>query len=68
MALIVFGLLGMIYVQGWITLMVVLLFSSGIIMLTLGILGEYIWRILDVAQNRPVYFIEHDTHEDKDKK
>ena len=59
-ALIVLNLLGAIEVEGWTTLMVILLFSSGMIMLILGILGEYIWRILDVAQNRPVYFVEDD--------
>jgi len=38
--------------------MILLLFSSGIIMLTLGILGEYIWRGMDAARNRPVYIID----------
>ena len=56
--LIVLNLMGLIYVQGWTTLAVITLFSSGMIMLVLGVLGEYIWRILDVAQNRPVYFVE----------
>jgi dolichol-phosphate mannosyltransferase len=56
--LIVFRILGLIEVTGWTTLMIVVLFSSGMIMFSLGILGEYIWRTLDVAQNRPVYFIE----------
>ena len=56
--LIIANIFGLIEVEGWTTLMVVVLFSSGMIMLTLGILGEYIWRILDVAQNRPVYFVE----------
>ncbi|MCL1998383.1 MAG: glycosyltransferase family 2 protein [Turicibacter sp.] len=58
--LIIFNMTGVIAVAGWTTLMIVLLFSSGVIMLTLGIIGEYIWRILDVAQNRPVYFVEED--------
>ena len=49
---------GNIQVQGWTTLMILLLFSSGIIMLTLGILGEYIWRGMDAARNRPVYIID----------
>lgn len=48
-------------VQGFTTLMIVILFSSGMIMLSLGILGEYIWRTFDVAQNRPVYIIEEET-------
>ena len=58
--LIILNLTGTIEVEGWTTLMILLLFSSGMIMLILGILGEYVWRILDVAQNRPVYFIEEE--------
>jgi len=58
--LIIFKFTGNINVTGWTALMVVILFSSGIIMFSLGILGEYIWRTLDVAQNRPVYFVEED--------
>ena len=58
--LIISRISGAINVSGWTTLMVVVLFSSGLIMLSLGILGEYIWRTLDVAQNRPVYFIEEE--------
>lgn len=55
---------GIIPEAGYTPLMVTILFSSGIIMLSLGILGEYIWRILDVAQNRPVYFIEEEINDD----
>jgi dolichol-phosphate mannosyltransferase len=51
-------LLGGIAVQGWTTMMILLLFSSGLIMLTLGVLGEYIWRIMDSSRNRPVYIID----------
>lgn len=45
-------------VSGWTTIVVLLLLSFGIIMLTLGILGEYIWRILDASRNRPPYIID----------
>lgn len=45
-------------VQGWATLTILLLFSSGTIMLTLGVLGEYLWRTFDAARKRPVYIIE----------
>ena len=45
-------------VNGWTTIVVLLLLSFGIIMLTLGILGEYIWRILDASRNRPPYIID----------
>ena len=45
-------------VQGWSTLMCLVLFSSGIILLMLGILGEYLWRTLDATRNRPVFIID----------
>ncbi len=51
-------LTGSIEVEGWTSLLIVMLFSSGLIMLTLGILGEYIWRTLDSARSRPVYIVE----------
>lgn len=43
---------------GWASLMSVVLLTSGLIMLMLGILGEYIWRTLDASRNRPPYLIE----------
>ena len=58
--LVILNLAGLIYVEGWTTLMVITLFASGTIMFTLGVLGEYMWRILDVSQNRPVYFIDEE--------
>ena len=53
-AKIVFG----ISVQGFTTLAILILFSFGTIMLTLGILGEYIWRGFDAARKRPIYIID----------
>ncbi|MCH5337367.1 MAG: glycosyltransferase family 2 protein [Acetatifactor sp.] len=53
-----FKLAGMIEVSGWTTLFIFNLFSFGVIMLTLGILGEYLWRIFDASRNRPTYIIE----------
>lgn len=57
-------LLGMINVSGWTTLFIFNLFSFGVIMLTMGILGEYIWRIFDASRNRPPYIVEADNHEE----
>lgn len=51
-------ILGGISVEGWTTLILLQLFSSGLIMFTLGILGEYIWRGMDAARKRPVYIVE----------
>ena len=51
---------GLIDVNGWTTLFIFNLFSFGIIMLTLGILGGYLWRTFDASRNRPSYIIEED--------
>lgn len=45
-------------IAGWASLMCVVLLGFGIIMLFLGVLGEYIWRTLDAARNRPPYIID----------
>ncbi|MCC6730184.1 MAG: glycosyltransferase family 2 protein [Chthonomonadales bacterium] len=44
-------------VHGWASLMVVLLLCSGVQLLMLGILSEYLWRSLDASRNRPVYIV-----------
>lgn len=43
---------------GWASLMSVVLLTSGLIMLMLGILGEYIWRSFDASRNRPPFLID----------
>jgi dolichol-phosphate mannosyltransferase len=45
-------------VQGWSSLMVVVLLLGGFQMLMLGVLGEYLWRAFDEARGRPRYVIE----------
>jgi dolichol-phosphate mannosyltransferase len=45
-------------VQGWSSLMVVVLIVGGIQMLMMGVLGEYLWRALDESRRRPRYLIE----------
>lgn len=61
----VFKLMGKIHVSGWTTLFIFNLFSFGMIMLTLGILGEYLWRIFDASRNRPPYLIEEETEREE---
>lgn len=56
--LLVSRLQGLIQVDGWTTLIIFSLFSFGVIMMTLGILGEYLWRIYDSSRNRPTYIVE----------
>ena len=43
---------------GWASLMCVICLSSGAILLTLGVLGEYICRTLDSSRNRPPFIID----------
>ncbi len=45
-------------IMGWASLMCVVVFSFGCIMLMMGILGEYVWRALDASRNRPPFLID----------
>jgi polyisoprenyl-phosphate glycosyltransferase len=56
--IIVAKIFGLIPVQGWATVMAVILFVSSFQMLALGILGEYVWRTLDASRNRPNYVVD----------
>ncbi|MCD4679235.1 MAG: glycosyltransferase family 2 protein, partial [Bacteroidales bacterium] len=44
--------------KGWAPIVILILVLSGIQMLMLGIIGEYLWRTLDQVRNRPPYVIE----------
>lgn len=48
---------GAIEVSGWTTLFIFNLFSFGITMSTLGVLGGYLWRTFNAARKRPVYIV-----------
>jgi polyisoprenyl-phosphate glycosyltransferase len=48
-------------VQGWTTTMVVLAFFSGVQLLCLGVLGEYLWRALDAARGRKRFLVRERT-------
>jgi dolichol-phosphate mannosyltransferase len=59
-ALVIFldKLFGGMPAKGWAPLMIMILVLSGIQMLMLGIIGEYLWRALDQIRNRQPYIIE----------
>ncbi|WP_066459285.1 glycosyltransferase family 2 protein [Castellaniella caeni] len=44
-------------VRGWATLIIVILFFSGVNLMSLGIVGEYIARIFTEVKGRPVYLL-----------
>lgn len=48
-------------VQGWATLMIVVLLLGGFQMAMMGMLGEYLWRTYDETRGRPRYVIEKNT-------
>jgi glycosyltransferase involved in cell wall biosynthesis len=52
-------------ISGWPTLTVALMFFSGIQLLSIGILGEYIGRIFTEVKQRPLYVIAEDLSDTK---
>ncbi|MCS7243034.1 MAG: glycosyltransferase family 2 protein [Candidatus Caldatribacterium sp.] len=57
-AIVVAKLLGKSTVPGWASLAVMNLFFSGIILIILGIMGEYLGRMYEEAKNRPLYIVD----------
>lgn len=53
-------------IEGWSSLMIVVLVLGGIQMMMMGILGEYLWRALDESRRRPRYLIEATTAKETD--
>jgi hypothetical protein len=48
-------------VQGWATLITVVLFFSGVNLMSLGVVGEYVARIFTEVKARPVYLLRERT-------
>jgi dolichol-phosphate mannosyltransferase len=44
--------------KGWAPIMILILLLFGIVLLMLGIIGEYLWRVLDQVRGRAGYIIE----------
>ncbi len=47
-----------IRVEGWASLAVIVLFTSGFQLISLGIIGEYLWRNFDESRKRPPFVVE----------
>ncbi len=45
-------------VPGWSSLMVVVLVTACFQMIGLGVLGEYLWRTLEIGRNRPNFIVD----------
>jgi len=48
---------------GWASVVLAISFFSGVQLLTLGILGEYIGRLYVEAKNRPLYFVSEEVRD-----
>lgn len=45
--------------SGWASMVAIQLFFSGITLIILGIIGEYVGRIYDECKNRPLYIVRN---------
>jgi len=52
-------------VPGWTTLTAGIMFSAGVQLICLGIIGEYIGRIFEEVKQRPLYLITDEWHSDR---
>ncbi len=43
---------------GWASLVIIILTVSGTQLILMGVLGEYLWRVLDESRRRPLYVVE----------
>lgn len=46
------------FISGWPTLVVLVLVLGGIQLITVGIIGEYLWRGVDETRARPLYLVQ----------
>ena len=48
--------------EGWTTVVVVVLILGGLQLVVLGVLGEYLWRTADEGRRRPLYVVQEVFH------
>jgi dolichol-phosphate mannosyltransferase len=49
---------GEVPIEGWTSIIVIVTFLLGLIIIMLGIIGEYLWRTLDEARQAPLFIID----------
>jgi dolichol-phosphate mannosyltransferase len=47
-------------VPGWTSLVIINVFFSGVVLICLGLVGEYVAHIFDEVKGRPLYFVRTD--------
>lgn len=60
-------LTGNIDVSGYTALALIMLGGFGVILISLGIMGEYLWRMFDATRKRPPYIVEECSNDKKEK-
>lgn len=58
-------LTGIITAEGYASLLIIILMGFGLVMLSIGVIGEYIWRIYDATRKRPPFIIDESHLQDK---
>jgi glycosyltransferase involved in cell wall biosynthesis len=48
-------------VEGWTTIIVLILMLGGLQLFVLGMLGEYLWRVCDEVRRRPLFLVQEVT-------
>jgi glycosyltransferase involved in cell wall biosynthesis len=54
-----------IAVPGWSSLMIVTLFIGGLILFSIGVVGEYLIRIINTIENKPAYLVRKRTGDER---
>ena len=54
----------MVKVPGWTLMTIIISLFSGLILLSIGVIAEYIWRIFEEVKNRPGFIIKDKVNED----
>lgn len=49
---------GLVDVQGWTSIVALITLLQGLTMMMFGIVGEYLWRILDETRKKPGYIVD----------
>ena len=55
---------GMVKVPGWTLMTIIISLFSGLILLSIGVIAEYIWRIFEEVKNRPSFIIKDNIEKD----
>ena len=55
-----------IAVPGWTSIILLMFFLGGLVLLSLGIISEYLWRIFDEVKDRPGFIIKKKTKNSND--